>query len=185
MHRNPGLKNSNKLHWLNILIAIHCLGVLNAASTFDPINILPCDYNDSLNITNGILQSNKSYILNGVEYPEGHYAKINYTIFDKKIIPQKPYIRGCICNVKNCIRFCCPFGTYLELKNHVGKCSRHEAAKNIQGDILHQNNETKRIKYHDHFAILHAYPCKNFNMQDEQYSITHVSIFLHKINPTK
>lgn len=175
MHWNSG--TSNGLCWLSILIGIHCLGVFSVVSASESTNILPCEYADSFNITRGILQPNNSYIFNGVEYPEGHYATINYTIFDGKIIPQQPYIRGCVCNVKKCIRYCCPYGSYLELKNGAGRCQHHKEAKHIEGEIVNQNNETKRIKYHEHFAILHTYPCKSFEMPGEQYSVTHVSIF--------
>lgn len=174
MQWHSNFQNSSRLCWLNILIF---LGIFNVALATEPTNILPCDYADSVNISAGILQPNKSYTFNGLEYPEGHYAKIDYTIFDRKIIPQTPYIRGCVCNVKKCLRFCCPYGKYLEIKNGIGRCHFHESAKHIEGEIINHNNETKRIKYRDHFAILHTYPCKSLEMPGEQYSITHVSVF--------
>lgn len=182
MHRRSNYEKSIELCWLHILVVFVACSVAFAAELTE----LPCDYADSVNITAGILQPNKSYTFNGVEYPEGHYAKIDYTIFNKKIVPQKPYIRGCICNVKKCLRFCCPYGKYLEIKNGIGRCQFHESAKHLEGEVINHNNETRRIKYRDHFAILHTYPCKNIELPGEQYSITHVSMgevsFMHSID---
>lgn len=177
MRWNSDYKNCNKPFWLNILIGIVCCGTFDGTFAVELSNILPCDYADSMNITNGHLLPNNNYIFNGVEYPDGHYARINYTISEKKIVPQHPYIRGCVCNVKDCIRFCCPYGSYLEMKNGGGFCRHHDVAKHIDGEIINQNNETQRIKYHEHFAILHRYPCENILRMpnEEQYSITHVS----------
>lgn len=180
MHWHLNYRNSNKLCCLSILIVF---GVSNIAFAMD--DVLQCDYADSVNITAGTLQPNKSYTYNGIEYPEGHYARIAYIIFDQKIIPKTPYIRGCVCNVQKCLRFCCPYGKYLEIKNGVGRCHFHDAAKHIEGEIINHNNETKRIKYHDHFAILHTYPCKSLDMPGEQYSITHVSVLWHRTIATK
>lgn len=160
-----------------ILIGLFCLSAYDGIIAFEPSNVLPCDYADSVNITSGILQPNNSYIFNGVEYPKDHYAKIRYSILNNEIIPRPPYIRGCLCNVKNCIRFCCPYGSYLEIKNGVGRCRPHKAAKFIDGEIVNENNQTQRIKLHEHFAILHKYPCENIRVASDEYAITHVSLF--------
>lgn len=175
MHWNLDYKNHNRRQY--VFLGLFCLSAIDVIFAFEPSHILPCDYSDSINITNGILQPNKSYIFNGVEYGQGHYAKIDYTIYNDKIIPQRPYIRGCLCNVKHCIRLCCPYGSYLEIKNSAGICRRHEAAKYIEGEIINQNNETQRIKFHEHFAILHKYPCQDVHLPGEDYAITHVSCF--------
>lgn len=173
-------KNGKKSCWPVVLFGIFFC--VNSNDALEPSNILPCDYADSINITSGILQSNRSYIFNGVTYPENHYAKINYTLDKEKIIPQRPYIRGCLCNVKKCIRFCCPYGSYLELKNGGGNCRGHKVAKNIDGEIINQNNETQRIKFHEHFAVLHKYPCQNLHLPGEPFVIKHVRIFFLEIS---
>lgn len=168
------------MHWnldykitLIVLLFLGEFAVVYADSL--PSKVLQCDYADSLNITGGILLPNKNILFRRVMYPENQYAKINYSIFENEIIPEDPYYRGCICNIKSCIRMCCPYGSYLEIKNNAGMCLHNDAAKRIDGDIINQNNETKRIKYHDHFAILHRFQCRNLHMRGENYSITHVS----------
>lgn len=166
-------ENSIKSGWLLILIGLFSSNSINA---YEPSHVLPCDYADSINITNGVLHPNKSYVLFGMEFPEDHYAKIDYTVVEEKTIPQLPYIRGCLCNVKKCIRFCCPYGSYLELKNTAGICRRHGSARNINGEIVGENNKTQRIKFHEHFAVLHKYPCQDLHLTNDQFVITHVRI---------
>lgn len=139
---------------------------------------LPCDYLDSSNITDGTLLSNKSIIFDGVEFPEDHYAKIDYFISHGiKHITIDPYIRGCLCKLKSCLRFCCPRGAYLDINGSGGGyCRPQNVTWKLEGHILDQYNETKRVTFDQHFGIVHSFPCKQIFLPGEEFQIKHVSL---------
>lgn len=171
----------NRGVWLIVLIKLLFIN-WSCVHSDEISSNLPCDLRDSINITMGTLHPNKSYTFNGIEFPLGEYAKLNYTlnIITSQVVTVPPYIRGCLCNVKSCVRFCCPYGTYLLLKDNGGECRKHEAAKNIEGEIVDGNNDTQRIKFHQHFGIVHKFPCKNLYIPGEQFKITHVSVTFNR-----
>lgn len=104
----------------HILIALFILGIFIAIviilKQFDlnPASELPCDYFDSINITDGEHQ-NGDIIYKNVTYPKDQYAKVTTVLGygkNKKgeFIKVPPYYRGCLCNRKKCVRLCCRDG---------------------------------------------------------------------------
>lgn len=85
------------------------------------VEVLPCHFFDSKNISGGGLQPNGDLIFEDVIYPKNQYATIDYTYnmlkYGKYIEKVDPYVRGCICNIKPCLRLCCPLGTYQTKEN--------------------------------------------------------------------
>lgn len=138
---------------------------------------LPCHFLDSSNITDGELFSNKSIIFDGVEFPEDHYAKIDYSIVrGTKRITVEPYIRGCLCKLKSCLRFCCPRGAYLDVNaSGGGNCRPQNVTWKVEGHILDQYNETKHVTFDQHFGIVHSFPCGQVFIPGEEFQIKHVS----------
>lgn len=143
-------------------------------------NELPCDFLDSIDISSGVLQANKSIIYSGVEYRAENYGEINYILDDEmKPIIVEPYFRGCPCQIKSCVRLCCPYGSFvdkvdfiLEQQQQIITCRNHSAAKNFMADILHENNETKTLNLDQHFTYLNRI-CKN-HFFAEEFNITEV-----------
>lgn len=135
---------------------------------------LPCHFLDSINITNGIFQPNKSIIFGGTVFPEGQYAEIDYILNDgiERETVELHY-RGCLCKRKPCIRYCCSFESYVaNIKEDREVC--HESVKSHEELILDQNKETKRIRLDQHFEIIGESPCRHLLFEDEGYQITHV-----------
>lgn len=135
---------------------------------------LPCQFLDSINITDGSLQQNKSMIYDGVEFTAADYAQVDYTLNrGVERIPAESHIRGCLCNRKPCIRFCCPFGSVLGIRNASKTCVSYEAANH---EILHRN-ETKELKNLGDFSLINEnYPCQRMYVGDTDFQITHVSM---------
>lgn len=62
----------------------------------------PCNVSLSVDISDGERnESDESIIKDGVTYPKGQYFE-----YERKTM-------GCFCNLKPCIRKCCPLGKYL------------------------------------------------------------------------
>lgn len=158
--------------WLFLLIhlSVWWNGVISLSAE------LPCHFLDSINITDGILQPNKSIIFGGTVFSEGQYAEIDYILNGgNEYEPVKLYTRGCLCKHKPCIRFCCSFGSHLASDNEINDCHFNESIifhRNYS--ILDQNNDTKRIKLDQQFEIIDERPCTALYTVEEKYEITHV-----------
>lgn len=100
------------------LQAIILIGLVRACSSsaFSLNSELPCDFSDSINITDGILYSNNSIIFDDLEFPLGQYVKLDHTLVNGIApVTVTPYTRGCICNRMPCIRLC----KSIEYHNHI------------------------------------------------------------------
>lgn len=138
---------------------------------------LPCDFLDAINITDGVRLENGIILHDGVQYPKDQYAEVNYILENGGTrVPVKSYMRGCLCNIKKCIRLCCPYGQFVDLSIQVGKkCRPDDAAKNFESEIEGNNQELSTVKLHDHFGYVDDRPCEQFyNAYD--YQILHVCI---------
>lgn len=121
-------------------ISLLILKASNAAS-------LPCDYHDSIDITNGTKHPNNSISLNGHEFQPDHYAKINYKVENGKRVRTNPVTRGCPCLIRPCTRLCCPYGTYSILEGtDITGCTEHDPSMKFE-IILQFHNGTQN----DHF----------------------------------
>lgn len=153
-----------------ILIGVHSACWSSAFSIYDE---LPCDFLDSINITDGILYSNNSIIFDDMEFPAGQYVKLDYE-FEHGIekVKVKPYTRGCICNRMPCIRLCCPHGS-IQVK--FDECQPYEAASRLRVfGARYQNQQEKVVEFNHYFAFIDGYPCNRLYEIDDLYIITAV-----------
>lgn len=138
-------------------------------------NDLPCPFLDSINITNGIFQPNKSIIFDGTVFPEGQYAEINYILNEgSERESVKLHIRGCICSLRPCIRFCCSVGSYLVTIDGSIDCKFNESIESSESLVLDQDNKLKRVKLDEQFEIIDEKPCTELYFVEEKYQITYV-----------
>lgn len=137
-----------------ILIAILCIN-LNLASLIG--DELPCDFVDSINISAGEVHANQSITFNGLLYAQHQYAKVNYILKDgTKPVIVEPYVRGCPCNFRPCMRLCCPFGTFVDAMTPEGRveCSDVETAWSLRSEIIDENNQSKALDLTQHFGFV-------------------------------
>lgn len=126
----------------------------------------PCDIIDSIRINDGVLQPNKSIILNGIEYPEDQYMK------------EGNELRGCICNIGKCIRLCCPHGTFTaKMQFEEVQCSQSNAARNFQINLRDENGQIKSGDMDQNFGYVdRIIGCWYYWPDSENFEITPVSI---------
>lgn len=139
---------------------------------------LPCDFLDSMNISDGVFRSNRTIFYKDLAFPQGQYAKINYTYdngVDRTNVP--PYMRGCICNRKSCIRLCCPYGS-IQVDEAPRQCQPNEAANSIKVfSEQYHNDRVQNVESVRQFAFIHNYPCKRLHLVNAEYLITAVRIW--------
>ena len=124
---------------------------------------LPCHFADSINITDGRKSSSGNIIYERVTYTRANYGKIDYIMTDFYTVKVKvaSHIRGCICNIKTCVRYCCQ---PEESCGDVEKIVVNTTAFSENGEL-----QTIDIKHNEHYAILYGdKPCKKmFLLQPE------------------
>ncbi|XP_055537389.1 G-protein coupled receptor Mth2-like isoform X1 [Wyeomyia smithii] len=89
----------------NFLSVLSAFGLVISVAAAE----LPCEFRDSVNISSGSLDALRIILHNGIHYRPEHYGLINYDYVSYDIRISVPsYYRGCICQLTNCVRLCCP-----------------------------------------------------------------------------
>lgn len=158
--------------YLFALIAITNVHIKNALVIPNEIKEfeLSCHYLDSVNITEGTLRADKSIVFNGVIFEKDNYAVIDYILQNgttRKTV--SPYIRGCVCTLKSCVRLCCPLGFYYENR----QCHPHKYAKSFEREVLDENLNSQKMTLDDHFVYVSDRSCSRYYTADE-FQIIHV-----------
>ncbi|XP_017143881.2 probable G-protein coupled receptor Mth-like 11 [Drosophila miranda] len=72
-------------------------------------DITDCDFFDTVNITSSFKAENGSYRYKNLTVPASLTGEYDHVIqYDGDRISVPKHIRGCVCKLKTCIRFCCP-----------------------------------------------------------------------------
>lgn len=151
---------------------------------------LPCEYEDSINITAGTHLPNGSILHDGTTYKKQHFHTVNYRMENNnKRIKVDAYLRGCPCMVRPCLRLCCPLGSFVimsELKRGTTlqeiPCYPHEAAKNFQSEVFDAESHQSQVQTLDKsfsFAVL-LKPTKFYKLKN--YQILNVIIISRLIS---
>lgn len=125
---------------------------------------LPCDFYDSINITGGIQHTNQSITFNGIEYASKQYAPLNYDFVNGTQVRVKTYLRGCSCEIKTCVRLCCPFGTYVSFEfqsSAIKSCDKDEAAKQFNIKMMDINDDVIDVSS-DHLSYVDGLCVKQY-----------------------
>lgn len=164
------------MRFLSLLLPLLCVDWIQAF-----LNELPCDFLDSIDISNGILLANKSIIYSGIEYQVRNYGRINYNVNNElePITVESYYFRGCPCQIKSCIRLCCPYGSFVDAIGYFEDeqpqpiyCRNHSAARNVMAEIQYENNQSKTLNLDEHFAYVNRI-CKR-HLYEYEFNITEV-----------
>lgn len=75
--------------------------------------LLPCKFEDSINITGGTILSDTSILFDGIKYSKENFGTF-YSTVNRTKINVNASLRGCPCNIKPCLRLCCPLGSFVK-----------------------------------------------------------------------
>lgn len=124
---------------------------------------LPCRFFEAMNITDGVKAFDGSIVYDHMEFPVGSYATINYellpsvkdnvTYYTRQSTPE--YIRGCVCNRRDCIRLCCSKGKIFTSKG----CVKHSKADEIVFPIRMTSNHYETVVLNKHFHYVTGSTC--------------------------
>ena len=157
--------------WTYLVVRLILLAVSSAQNVNLAEPALPCDFYQSVNITDGFKHGNGSISYNGQMFPSGSYGYTDkIVLYDRMEEEVEEHIRGCICGLENskpCVPFCCP-ENYLKFKSSVF-CEKynHKLIVNSTNDELY--SEVDVIK--DYTPILQKCFSYNYNLRaDEGHS---------------
>lgn len=168
--------NSAVIYHLEVFILI---GLLRRYDVIALSNQLPCEFRDSVNITDGtLLQQSQNIIYDGVEFTPADYAQIHYDVIrGVERVSTQPYLRGCLCNRRPCIRVCCPFASVVGNRNVSKTCASYEKVHRSDHEIIHPNDTKQSVILGAHFSFINNdYPCAKMYVGDTDFQITHVSM---------
>lgn len=162
-----------KVH-LAIYATVFGIAIIIALSSNQDDKRLPCQYLDSINITGGIRRADDSIEFNGMVFGQEQYARIDYVLENgvtHKIV--EPYVRGCICQMKSCVRLCCPYGWFYQ--NRTCHRNSNERVPRLETAVLDEQKQTKSIILDHHFAYVNDRSCHQRYIADE-YQMIYVRI---------
>lgn len=120
--------------------------------------LLPCKFEDSINITGGTILPDNSVLFDGIKYSSENFGTFHSTVNRTSQINVVAHLRGCPCNIRPCLRLCCPLGTFVNTKQlqrgtirQKIPCYHHEAAKNFQSEIFDQTTNQSHVQVLDEY----------------------------------
>lgn len=120
---------------------------------YSACNSLPCDFIDSVNITDGERLPNGDIRHNGVVYNSTYYRTIDYDYVDfatKTFV--KEYIRGCLCAVRICVRLCCRVNEYFNRS-----CTPSADYVPVMANL--SQSKAIDLRQNERFGFLYGKPC--------------------------
>ncbi|XP_055309688.1 G-protein coupled receptor Mth2-like [Sitodiplosis mosellana] len=174
------------MNWFSVCLLSLAISLTSSnKSGEDLINReLRCDFVDSVNITGGIEHQNGKIIFDGIEYSEDQYAAIDYISEDGF---NRISVRGCTCNIRPCVRLCCPHGSFVESMEfgQEVECREDETAKNLLTEVLDENGRTNITNLDQHFGYVNRicdfhYYAKNFVITHTGHVLVDNELFNHR-----
>lgn len=136
----------------------------------------PCLWEESVNITSGVVDSAGNYHHNGVLYKPHQYATYKYVMVFTERRTVRAHVRGCLCAARGvpCLPYCCSTGD---------ECP-DEISKDFGINVTEVGTTESRLEnIHDVFQPIQYKPCEFMfvlnpdEYPDEQYVLYSVSAY--------
>ncbi|XP_061397128.1 G-protein coupled receptor Mth2-like [Musca vetustissima] len=127
----------------------------------------PCFFFQTVNVTGDKRFQNGSYLHDGVVIPHNLIGVYNYVYKDavtQTRVP--PHLRGCICKLKPCVNFCCPYGQMHNGTECVDSSSEREWPHEI--NVTLRNGLQRNANVFRQFAVVPFRPCESMFALDPQ-----------------
>lgn len=121
----------------------------------------PCNFLNTINITSGHLDQNGNFHHKGVVFKKGLFAEYNYVVENlTELVKVEPHIRGCLCDIKPCIRLCC-----------VGEPTNSSTCVKTETLVVPTHDEDEEIELAgNRYGVLIGRPCGlMYKLEPEDY----------------
>ncbi|EDW68795.1 probable G-protein coupled receptor Mth-like 9 [Drosophila virilis] len=120
----------------------------------------PCAYADTVNITDGLRLKDGSYSYAGVLVPPELVAEYSFKVIDGVEYRAPKHLRGCVCQLKPCITFCCPPDLVFNAQSW--NCTKPAQARQISHvELSYSNRSVAQVKILEHFVVRTELGCRN------------------------
>lgn len=137
---------------------------------------LPCNFNESVNITDGTDHGNGSISFNGDMFHKNTYAMTDQIYLDNGTVKTVDrHLRGCFCNLetsKPCVQFCCPENYIKNESNSVCEPFEHNAL------IIRNFGKSVEKNVTDNYRIISWQICETDIMFDE-WELAEVNVYIN------
>lgn len=145
-------------------------------------SFLPCEFHNSINITDGRRNYDGSISYDNITYTPNQFGVVDFIVKRRVHVLVPVHIRGCICEIKKCIRLCCPYGQKYDGAKGELVCSSHVGPHNVIDSIQNEHGKNQTITMKDHFGIIDGLPhCKHV-YQEEEFSIKYVNDYDDRVS---
>ncbi|XP_058982387.1 G-protein coupled receptor Mth2 isoform X2 [Musca domestica] len=118
----------------------------------------PCFFFQTVNVTADKRFANGSYLHDGVIIPHNLIGVYNYVYKDPVTQTRvAPHLRGCICKLKPCVNFCCPYGQVHNGTDCYDASSELDWPHEI--NVTLRNGLQKTVDVFEQFAVVPFRPC--------------------------
>lgn len=163
---------------IKTLIAVLLLIVIARSSDAARDNLdVPCRFRDSINITDGVRDSDGNIIFENVTYGKNDYGTYDYEfVNDIERRSVESHIRGCVCRLKTCVRLCCARGEHFQ-----SGCTRNESFYDRQIALMDRENAS--VDLFQEFGYVVGKPCNEVitmepnEFPDDAWAMMSVSSF--------
>lgn len=169
------------IHQRHLLITLFIVIATFYTNNRVAVSPIPCEFYDSTTIGHGRHLNNGSIKYNGVMFNPDQYGTIDHSITNNnfEIVYDKNRIRGCVCNVKKCIRICCPYGQFFDARGNVKACKTIIANRPnmmISEPIINEMGDKETIFIREYFNIVDGEPFCEKNVEAKEFSIKYVCL---------
>lgn len=119
-------------------------------------NAINCHLRDTINVSSGTIDDNGRLVHNGLIYDKEQFAKFSDIYKDFTNIEKvEPHLRGCVCELKKCLRVC-------------RFCNENEPTEQCVSTkkLLMPNDEEISLENTSEFAVIEGKPCKVMYIMD-------------------
>uniref|UniRef100_A0A0K8U0G7 Putative G-protein coupled receptor Mth-like 4 n=1 Tax=Bactrocera latifrons TaxID=174628 RepID=A0A0K8U0G7_BACLA len=150
---------------ISLLLFGVCVLFGNARSALSEIP--NCVFEDTVNLTASTKFGNGSYLHEGLLVPAHLTGRYDYIeLYDGERKQVEPHVRGCVCQLKKCVRFCChPRADMYRLSKDSQSLCAEELNEELKYSpyvnvTLHNGS---RVLMHvlDEFVVQQGIPCKD------------------------
>ncbi|KPI95688.1 putative G-protein coupled receptor Mth-like 2 [Papilio xuthus] len=123
------------------------------------LNGQPCEDKNSIDISDGVLRDGTIF-KNGLAFPPKYVYKKNFNGVNET--------RGCVCELRNCFRKCCPMGSVMYRKNCT-QMREQDILMNDGLDIFFMNALQRRMKFDksDDLFLVYGRPCEDVFLEND------------------
>ncbi|XP_059216230.1 G-protein coupled receptor Mth2 isoform X2 [Stomoxys calcitrans] len=119
----------------------------------------PCFYFQTVDVTGDPHFANGSYLHDGVMIPHNLIGVYNYEYKDAVTAKRvAPHLRGCICKLKPCVNFCCPYGAMHNGSHCVNTSQDFNWPRQV--NMTFRNGSEKTVDIFHQFAVVPFRPCE-------------------------